>query len=48
MVAIPKGTKVSNYGYYSSSGGTKWYYVQFTYKNVLYTGFCSSNYLKKI
>lgn len=48
MVAIPKGTKVYNYGYYSSSGGTKWYYVQFTYKNVLYTGFCSSNYLKKI
>ena len=44
---IPKGTKVANYGYYSVSNGCKWLYVQFTYKNVTYTGFASSTYLRK-
>lgn len=47
MVTIPKGTKVANYGYYSVSNGCKWLYVQFTYKNVTYTGFASSTYLRK-
>lgn len=47
LITIPKGTKVNNYGYYSISNGTKWLYIQFTYKNVLYTGFSSSKYLKK-
>lgn len=47
LVTIPKGTKVANYGYYSTSNGTKWLYVQFTYKNVTYTGFASSTYLRK-
>lgn len=47
MVTLPKGTKVQNYGYYTSYNGTKWLYVQVTYKNVKYTGFCSSEYLKK-
>lgn len=47
LVTIPKGTSVSNYGYYSTSQGTKWLYIQFTYKNVSYTGFASSVYLRK-
>lgn len=47
MVAIPKGTKVKCYGYYTSVLGTKWLYIQFTYGNVTYTGFASSKYLKK-
>lgn len=47
MVAIPKGTKVNCYGYYTSVLGTKWLYIQFTYKNVTYTGFASSKYLQK-
>lgn len=48
LVTIPEGTKVQNYGYYSTSNGTKWLYIQFTYKNIVYTGFASSTYLKKI
>lgn len=47
MVAIPKGTAVKCYGYYTSVLGTKWLYIQFTYDKVTYTGFASSNYLKK-
>lgn len=47
MVAIPKGTKVKNYGYYTSVLGTKWLYIQFTYNNITYTGFASSKYLAK-
>jgi hypothetical protein len=30
MVVIPKGTVVKHYGYYSTSLGTKWLYIQFT------------------
>lgn len=48
MVAIPKGTVVKNYGYYTSISGVRWLYVQFTYKNVTYTGFASSKYLSKV
>jgi N-acetylmuramoyl-L-alanine amidase len=47
MVAIPKGTAVQCYGYYTSVLGVKWLYIQFTYKNTVYTGFASSKYLKK-
>ena len=47
LVTIPKGTSVRNYGYYNISGSTKWLLVQFTYKDVTYTGYCSSAYLKK-
>ena len=47
LVIIPKDTEVKNFGYYTEYNGTKWLYVQFTYKNVLYTGFASSKYLKK-
>lgn len=48
LVAIPKGTKVKNYGYYTTVSGVKWLYVQFTYKDVKYTGFCSKKYLSKV
>lgn len=47
MVAIPEGTAVQCYGYYTNVSGTKWLYVQFTYKEVTYIGFCSSKYLSK-
>ena len=41
--AISKGTKVSNYGYYSIRGGVKWYYVRVG----VTVGFISSEYLQK-
>ena len=47
LVTIPKGTKVKNYGYYTPVNGVKWLLVQFTYKGVTYTGFCSGVYLTK-
>lgn len=47
LVAIPKGTKVKNYGYYTKVGGVIWLYVQFTYGGVTYTGFCSKKYLSR-
>lgn len=47
MIAIPKGTKVKCYGYYTTVLGRKWLYIQFTYNNVTYTGFASSKYLVK-
>lgn len=47
IVTIPKGTKVENYGYYTTYNRVKWLYVQFTYEGVTYTGFAHSGYLKK-
>lgn len=47
MCVIPIGTKVKNYGYYTTVNGVKWLYVQFTYKGVAYTGFASSKHLYK-
>lgn len=47
LCVIPKGTRVKNYGYYSTSNGVKWLYIQVTIDGVLYTGFSSSRYLKK-
>lgn len=47
LVAIPKGTKVKCYGYYTENGGTIWLYVQFTFEGTSYTGFASSKYLEK-
>lgn len=47
LVSIPNGTKVKNYGYYTTVSGTKWLYVKFTYNNITYIGFASSKYLKK-
>lgn len=48
MVKIPKDTKVRCFGFYSTFLGKPWLYVQFTYKNCVYTGFASSTYLKKV
>lgn len=48
MTVLLKDTKVQNYGFYTVSSGTKWLYVQVTIDNVVYTGFCSSKYLRKI
>ena len=47
LCVIPKGTEVKNYGYYNTSGGVKWLYIQFTLNGVKYTGFSSKTYLKK-
>lgn len=47
LAVLPKGTKARNYGYYTTTGGVKWLYVQVTYGGVQYTGFCSSQYLSK-
>lgn len=47
LCVIPKGTTVRCYGYYSTSNGVKWYYIQATVNGVKYTGFSSSRYLKK-
>ena len=48
LVTVPTNTEVKNYGYYTDVNGTKWLYIQFNYKDVLYTGFASSKYLKKV
>lgn len=47
LCLIPKGTKVRCYGYYTTYKGTKWLYIQFSMDGVQYTGFSSSEYLKK-
>lgn len=36
-----------NYGYYTQIGNVKWLYIQVLYKGVTYTGFSSSEWLKK-
>lgn len=46
LVTMPKGQVMKNYGYYTSALGI-WLYVQFTYNNIVYTGFVSSSYAKK-
>lgn len=47
LTAIPKGTAVKCFGYYTEVSGRKWLLVQFTYENVTYTGFASTKYLAK-
>lgn len=47
LCKIPKGTKVQNYGFYTSFNGVKWLLIQFNLNRVRYTGFSSSQYLKK-
>ena len=48
MVAIPKGTRVKCYGYYTTVKGVKWLYIQFTHQGVKYTGHASGKYLEKV
>lgn len=45
MTAIPKGTTVRCYGFYTAVLGTKWLYVQFTQEGIKHTGFVSEKYL---
>lgn len=47
LVVLPNGTKVRCYGYYTQTGGVKWLYIQVTHNGTTYTGFSSSEYLKK-
>ena len=47
LVCIPKGYKVTNYGYFTYVKGVKWLYVTFNYNGVHYTGFACSTYLTK-
>jgi hypothetical protein len=42
LLTIPKGKKVTCYGYYTKAGSTVWLYVEYG----KYTGFCSLDYLK--
>jgi hypothetical protein len=42
LLTIPKGKKVTCYGYYTKIGSTVWLYVAYG----KYTGFCSLDYLK--
>lgn len=47
MLVFPKGTKVNCYGYFSKdTARVVWLYCQVTMKNVTYTGFMCSQYLK--
>lgn len=48
MVILPYGTKVKNYGYYTTVSGVKWLYIQVTYNGITYTGHSSGEYLKKV
>ena len=45
LTTIPKGTEVKCYGYYTRVLDIDWLYVQFNYKDVVYTGFTSIKYL---
>ena len=47
LTVLPCGTKVRNYGYFTQTGGVKWLYIQVTINGTTYTGFSSSDYLKK-
>ena len=47
LAVLPCGTKVRNYGYYTTTGGTRWLYIQVTLGSTTYTGFSSEAYLKK-
>ena len=47
IITIPKNTAVKCYGYYTKVLTTNWLYIQFTYKDIKYTGFVSSKYLSK-
>lgn len=48
LCKIPKGTKVQCFGYYNTSNGADWLYIQFIMDGIQYTGFSSEKYLKKL
>ncbi len=45
LVTVPKGTKVTCYGYYTPYNGVNFLYAQALVNGVLYTGFFSEQYL---
>lgn len=47
LCAMPYGTVVQNFGYYTNYSGVSWLYVVATVNGVRYTGFCSKAYLAK-
>lgn len=47
LCLIPKGTTVRCYGYYNLSGNVRWPFITFVLDGVEYTGFSSSQYLKR-
>lgn len=47
LCKIPKGTTVQNYGFYTEFNGVKWLLITFELNGTRYTGFSSSDYLKK-
>ncbi len=47
LCLIPKGTEVRCLGYYNISENVRWYLIQTTISGTKYTGFSSSEYLKK-
>lgn len=47
LCLLPNGTKVQNYGYYTTYNGVKWLYIQVTLNGIQYTGFSSKEYLNK-
>lgn len=47
LATIPNGTTVRCYGYYNTVSGTDWLCVVVTQNGATYTGYCSSQYLKK-
>lgn len=48
LCVMPKGTVVTCYGYYNTSGDTIWPYVSAIVDHVIYEGFCSSDYLQSL
>lgn len=48
LAIIPKNATVRNYGFYTEVDDVKWLYVQVVLNNIMYSGFCSSEYLDKI
>ncbi len=47
LTTIPNGTTVRCYGYYNVVAGVKWLCIVVTQNGVTYTGYCSSQYLKR-
>lgn len=46
VLTMPKGARVTCYGYYTKVDGTIWLLVTYSNGSKLYTGFCSKGYLK--
>lgn len=47
LIAIPLGTKVECYGYYTDAEEIRWLYVAFDYNGKRYVGFASKQWLSK-